>query len=199
MENFYLQIKLAKMWYLQFPIIEDLFIRSIQNPEAIKSLINYYLDSLNSTIICIVIASFIIWIIYYLYILLDSIKFKWNKIKKSDCKKSLLYVFQKAKKLLRKRRYFIIWYILTLTSRTLVSIIFRFWRRIPCECTFSDAENALFGVRAFYSLIIFIIASQFIMFCFWNKFIRNIWIFIYICWIIFITLWKLFNMSCIWI
>jgi hypothetical protein len=39
---------------------------------------------------------------------------------------------------------------------------------------------------------------MFIIFCFGNKFIRNVWILIYIFWILFIAMGKLISISCVW-
>jgi hypothetical protein len=44
-----------------------------------------------------------------------------------------------------------------------------------------------------------LVAPVFIMFCFGNKFIRNIWILIYIFGVFFIAMWKLISISCAWI
>ena len=177
--------------------IKPMLIRSLENPEAIKVFINYHLWLLGSFEL-LVLWIFIIWsLLYFAYLLWKN---KEEKSKKNIIKKSVFEYLHKVKKPLRKLRYLIIWGILITCAWFLVSSMFHIYTRASgvYNCSFSPEENLIFGYWSFLSLIIFLIAPIFIMFCFGNKFIRNIWILIYIFWIWFIAMWRFISIGCVW-
>lgn len=183
--------------------IKPMLIRSLENPEAIKVFINYHLLLLGSLEL-LLFNVFIICSLWYIAYLILKSKI-WENKDKEEWKKIIKDIFleywHKVKKTLRKLRYLIIWCILIHCARLIVSGIFyiyNLWWNRWYNCSFSQKENVLLGHWAFLSLIIFLIAPMFIMFCFGNKFVRNIWISIYIFWILFIAIWKLISISCAW-
>lgn len=180
-----------------------MFIRSIENPEAITTFMNWLLriyTQITNTILWIIIIICLISYIIYLIVDTESSKeittnlkdfkqyFKqWHKnIKTRFTWEKAINIFKKwflkAKSYLRKCRHFLIWYVLLHLSRLFISLgywlISRLNIQLPWWC--SDAENLLLWKGSLYTLILFIIAPIVITFCFWNKFVRNIWIFIYI-------------------
>ena len=177
--------------------IKPMLMRSLENPEAIKAFINYHLWLLGSFELR-VFWIFIIWSLLYLAYLLW--KNKRENSKKEIIKKSVFEYLKKVKKPLRKLRYLIIWGILISCAWLFVSLIFNFyaWASGVYNCSFSPEESLILGYWSFLSLIIFLIAPVFIMFCFGNKFIRNIWILIYIFWIWFIAMWRFISIGCAW-
>ena len=182
--------------------IKPMLMRALENPEAIKLFINYHLWLLSSLGL-ILLQVFILYSLLYTAHLIWKNKVWQNKNKKERkeiIKKVFLEYLDKIKKPLRKLRYLIIWGILITCARLIVSSIFYIYNiwLTWYNCSFSQEENILLGYWAFLSLIIFLIAPVFIMFCFWNKFIRNIWILIYIFWILFIAMWKFISISCVW-
>ena len=185
------------MELIDYSPIKPMLMRSLENPEAIKVFINYHLWILASFGLKLL-WIFIIWSLLYLaYLLWEN---KGEKSKKEIIKKSVFEYFKKVKKPLRRLRYLIIWTILMACAWLLVSSIFYIYTRASgvYNCSFSPEENLILGYWAFLSLIIFLIAPVFIMFCFGNKFIRNIWILIYIFWIWFIAMWRFMSIGCVW-
>ncbi len=178
-----------------------MLIRSLENPEAIKVFINYNLWLLGSFELLLLRIFIILSLLYIAYLLLKSKvwKIKSKKERKKIIKNAFLEYLHKAKKPLRKLRYLIIWAILIHCARLIVSGIFHVYNLWLTwyNCQFSPEENILLGHWAFLSLIIFLTAPMFIMFCFGNKFIRNIWILIYIFWILFIAMGKFISISCV--
>jgi hypothetical protein len=90
-------------------------------------------------------------------------------------------------------------------SRMVVSFVFRcissWWMTTWIDIhinNFSDEELRLLGTRSLYTLLFFVIAPIFIMFSLWNKFVRNIWIFIYVLWIFFVPLWRFLQLWYSW-
>lgn len=183
--------------------IKPMLMRSLENPEAIKVFINYNLWLLGSFELLLLNVFIICSLLYISYLLLKSKiwKNKSKKERKNIIKNIFLEYWHKVKMPLRELRYLIIWWILISFSWILVSAIFyiyNLWWNWWYNCSFSPEENHLLGSWAFLSLIIFLIAPLFIMFCFGNKFIRNIWILIYIFGIIFIAMWKFISIGCAW-
>lgn len=182
--------------------IKPMLMRSLENPKAIQVFMNYHLWLLWSFEL-LLLWIFIIWSLLYIAYLLWKSKVWKNKSKKERkkiIKKTFLEYWHKVKKPLRKLRYLIIWGILISFSWLLVSLIFYFYTKgwDVYNCSFSPEENMVLGYWSFLSLIIFLIAPAFIMFCFGNKFIRNIWILIYIFWIWFISMWRFISIGCVW-
>lgn len=192
------------MELIDFSLLKHMLIKSLENPEAIKLFINYNLGLFVGLEWFILNIFITLSILYFTYLLRKNIsktsKNKNKTSKKKIFKEAFLEYLQKLKRLLRKFRYLIIWAILIHFARLLVSGIFYIYNigLTWYNCPFSQEENTLLGYWAFLSLIIFLIAPVFIMFCFGNKFVRNIWIFIYIFGICFIAMWKLFSISCVW-
>ena len=176
--------------------IKQMLIRSLENPEAIKLFINYNLWLLSSVWLLVFQTFIVLSLLYFAYLLWKN---KGEGSKKAIVKKSFFEYLKKIKKPLRKLRYLIIWAILIVCAWLLVSSIFYIYNLgfTWYKCTFSPEEDRIFGYWAFLSLIIFMIAPLFIMFCFGNKFIRNIWILIYIFWVWFIAMWKLISIGCV--
>lgn len=174
-----------------------MLMRSLENPEAIKIFINYNLWLLGNFWLLVLRIFILLSLLYFAYLLWKN---KGEKSKKEIIKKSVFEYLKKVKKPLRKMRYLIIWIILIACARLLVSSIFYIYNLglTWYNCTFSPEENRILGYWAFLSLIIFLIAPLFIMFCFGNKFIRNIWILIYIFWVWFIAMGKLISIGCVW-
>jgi len=177
--------------------IKPMLMRGLSNPEAIKLFINYNLSLLGSFWLLVLRTFIVLSLLYFAYLLWKN---KGEKSKKEIIKKSVFEYLKKVKKPLRKLRYLIIWGILISLSRLLVSRMFYIYNLglTWYNCTFSAEENKVLEIWALLSLIIFLIAPLFIMFCFGNKFIRNIWILIYIFWVWFIAMWKLISISCVW-
>ena len=177
--------------------IKPMLIRSLENPEAIKLFINYNLWLLGSFWLLVLRIFIRLSLLYFAYLLWKN---KGKGSKKDIIKKSFFECLKKVKKPLRKMRYIIIWIILIACARLLVSSIFYIYNLglTWYNCTFSPEENRILGYWAFLSLLIFLIAPVFIMFCFGNKFIRNIWILIYIFGVFFIAMGKLISISCAW-
>ena len=175
--------------------------RSLENTEAVKYFINYNLWLLVGPGL-LLLHIFIICSLWYIANLLRKHKV-WENKNKQERKKIIKDIFldywHKVKKPLRELRYLIIWGILIALARWFVSFIFYIYNLGGLNwynCTFSPEENQILGSRSFLSLIIFLIAPLFIMFSFGNKFMRNIWILIYIFWICFIAMWKFISIYC---
>ena len=180
-----------------------MLMRALANPEAIKIFINYNLWFLGSLELQLLSIFIICSISYISYLLLKSKVWenKNKKERKKIIKDTFLEYWHKVKKPLRKLRYLIIWWILLSLARLFVSLIFYIYNLGGLNwynCIFSPEEDAVLWYWAFLSLIIFLIAPVFIMFCFGNKFIRNIWILIYIFGIFFIAMWKFISIGCAW-
>jgi len=133
----------------------------------------------------------------------ESIKIRFTREKVIEIsKKRFLYV----KSYLWKCRYLVVWYVLVWLARFFVTLGFwlirnneNLWISIlnfneSHLC--NDAELYLLWVRSLYSLLFFTIAPMFITFSFWNKFVRNIWVFIYILGIAFMFLGFFLNLGC---
>lgn len=180
-------------------LIKPMFMRSLSNPEALKFFINYLIGIMGLIfwiVICILVVHFIYSLIYSIKKSSKKEQEKEQNLNKSIFKETLL---QKIKSNLRNYRYFFIWFLMLFLSRLIISIVYWLidsWETISCN--FSPEENYLLWVWAIYSLYIFIIASIFIMFCFGNKFVRNLWIFILIICFWFILMGKFISLRCIW-
>lgn len=139
----------------------------------------------------------IIAILYYIYLYYKEYWFK-----KPDREK-LVFVLkiwlERVKKPFYGLRYFFIWIATMFLSWPFVSRVFYFvWTAYPDGVNIwhlPEQEAYLIGYRAFLSLIIFMLPPYFITFSFGNKFVRNIWIFIYILGIAFILLGGLLNLK----
>lgn len=181
--------------------IKPMLMRALANSEAIKTFINFHLWLLGSFGL-LLLHIFIICSLWYIAYLLREHKVRENKNKqerKTIIKNAISEYLRKVKRPLRKLRYLIIWFMLIFCAWLFVSMIFYIYRWSRWyNCSFSPEENQILGYWSFLSLIIFLIAPLFIMFCFGNKFIRNIWILIYIFWIWFIAMWKFISIGCAW-
>lgn len=182
--------------------IKPMLMRALANPEAIKVFINYHLWLFGSFVLRFLNVFIICSLWYIAYLLLKSKiwKNKNKKERKKIIKKTFLEYWHKVKKPLRALRYLIIWGILISCAWLFVSLIFYIYTQESAvyNCPFSPEENLILWYWAFLSLIIFLIAPVFIMFCFGNKFIRNIWILLYIFWIWFISMWRFISIGCAW-
>lgn len=177
--------------------------RSFENIEVLRQFINWLLWIYNEIMITIFKIILILCMISYIVFLVintepntkikaslsnfkqhfrqwqESIKIRFTREKVIEIsKKRFLYV----KSYLWKCRYLVVWYVLVWLARFFVTLGFWLIGRlnIPLPTWCSEAENQLLWMGNLYTLILFIIASMVITFSFWNKFVRNIWIFIYI-------------------
>ena len=193
--------------------------RSFENPEVIKTFINWviwiYVDVTNTILFLILIISLISFIIC-LVLNTESTKkitaklcnfklhFKqrYESVKTRFTKEKVIEISKKrflmAKPYLRKCRYLVIGYALLWLARVFVRLFF--WlinqSNISLPQWFSDVESELLWKWGLYAIIFFIIAPIFITYCFWNKFVRNIWILIYILWICLLFLWWFLALWC---
>lgn len=196
--------------------------RSFENPEVIKTFMNWVLKIYTSImnpiialIIAIVVVSYIISLVvntkskltgkFNIKNLKEHFKARKKDIKERFTEEKVVEIsknrFLKIKPYLWKCRYLIVWYILLGLAWYFVSLAFwyinsKIWLEQPWIQCF-EWENKLLWVRSLYSLLFFLIAPMFITFCFWNKFVRNIGVLIYILWIIFILLWAFLNLWCL--
>ena len=188
------------MMLADLSLIKPMLMRSLSNPEAIKEFMNILLGKFIGFAIVTII---LIIVFHYIYSLIySSIKTHKNGKEKKE-KDSISSDFKellckKVKNNIYKYRYFFIWLLLLSLSWLFVSLFFRLLDTWWVSCKFSPEENYLLWLRATYSLCIFMIASMFIMFCFGNKFVLNIWIFVFILCIFFILMWKFISLWCIW-
>ena len=193
--------------------------RSFENPEVIKTFMNWMLWTyirITSTvfwlILMVCLVSFIICLVintkstkkitaklnnFRLYFkqLYGSIKARFTKEKVVEISKIRFF---KVKPYLRNCRYLLIWCLLTELSWALVRLMFWFIDKanivLPWWC--SDAEGMLLWKGSLYAFLFFVIAPMFITYCFGNKFVRNIWIFIYILWICLLFLRRFLALWC---
>lgn len=183
-------------------LVKEMLLRSLENPNALSQFLNWlvriYSSIMNTIFIFILIVCIVSCIISILvnteshlggkfdirnlkqYVIQrkNSLKDRFTKDKVWD---ALVNRFLKVKLYLWKCRYFLVWYIWVCLSWFFVSFGYWFIGKfitLPWWC--SEAENWLLWMGAMYTLILFVIASIFITFCFWSKFVRNIWVFIYI-------------------
>jgi hypothetical protein len=192
---------------IDLSLIKPMLMRSLENPEAIKVFVNniilwWFMGTPIVIIMTTIIVSFLYKTIH------DTIKW-WNDKNKEDKKevksstKFWKICFNNLKYYLQKYRYFFIWWILLALCRMIVSLLYRCislqmtWVNIPMD-KFTSKEIMVLNHRIAYVLLFFIIAPIFIMVSFGNKFVRNIWIFIYILWILFILLWDFIQLGYMW-
>ena len=191
------------MELIELSLIKPMLLRSLENPEAIKNFINGVIFWWFIGIpICIITTIIILSIIFKTF--RDVTKW-WDTKEENKAKpgfwKSL---FNNIKFYIKKYQDFFIWLLLLSLSRMLVSFVFRCissWMTTWIDLhinNFSDEELRLLGARSLYTLFFFVIAPIFIMFSLWNKFVRNIWIFIYILWIFFVPLWRFLQLWYSW-
>ena len=179
--------------------------------EFVEFLFYIYVAIIVRIIVVIIIISIVSYIIYHIANtkfnikiwkeskcikrILDYIKGLFNKenfkliVRKDNLKDTFKNRYLKAKPYFWKSRYLIIWLILFLLSWVFVSFLYWIINMIDSKQYFllnkwcSGLESELLWTWSIYALILFVMASIFITFSFWNKFVRNIWIFIYILWI----------------
>jgi len=191
------------MELIDLSLIKPMLIRSLENPEAIKNFINGVIFWWFIGIpICIITTIIILSIIFKTFRDVT----KWWDTKEENKRKPGFWksLFNNIKFYIKKYQDFFVWLILLSLSRMLVSLVFRCissWMTTWIDLhmnNFSDEELRLLGARSLYTLLFFVIAPIFIMFSLWNKFIRNIWIFIYMLWILFVPLWRFLQLWYTW-
>lgn len=193
------------MELVDLSLIKPMLMRSLENPGAIKAFVNIIFWWLMGVPTAIIITAIIISFLYKT--IRDTIK-EWNdeNKEKNEKEKSPSFwkiCFSNLKYYLQKYRYFFIWWILLALCRMIVSLICRSislrttWMNIPMD-RFTPEEIVVLNNRLIYVLLFFIIAPIFIMFSFGNKFVRNMWIFVYILWISFILLWEFIELGYMW-
>jgi hypothetical protein len=191
------------MELIDLSLIKPMLIRSLENPEAIKNFINGVIFWWFIGIpICIITTIIILSIIFKTFRDVT----KWWDTKEENKRKPGFWksLFNNIKFYIKKYQDFFVWLILLSLSRMFVSLVFRCissWMTTWIDLhmnSFSDEELRLLGARSLYTLLFFVIAPIFIMFSLWNKFIRNIWIFIYMLWILFVPLWRFLQLWYTW-
>lgn len=192
--------------------------RSFENPEVLPLFVNWilkiYVSIMNPVIYFILCSCIISYIICFLINTESKLNGKFNiknlkqhfvqwrkDVKARFTEGKVVEIsknwFFKAKPYLWKCRYLIIGYILLMLAWFFVSL--EFWGinskfKVTTQCV--EWESQLLWLWSLYSLLFFLIAPMFITFCFWNKFVRNIWILIYILWILFIPLGMFLQLWC---
>lgn len=193
--------------------------RSFENPEVIKTFMNWVIwiyIKITNTIFWLILLACLISFIICLVINTESTKkitaklsnFKLHfkqrheNVKARFTKEKVFEISKKrfltTKPYLRKCRYLVIGYALLWLARILVSLFFWLINQsdISLPQWFSEAEGELLWKWSLYAIVFFIIAPMFITYCFGNKFVRNIWIFIYILWICLLFLWWFLALWC---
>ena len=213
---------LQKYWqfilWFQTMLIKEMFMRSFENTEVIQNFVNWLLSIYVSIVTPIIILLLAILVMSYIISLLINTESKlhgkfniknlkqhlkrWKQdVKERFTKDKVVEIsknrFSKIKPYAWKCRYFVIGYVLLGLAWYFVSL--EFWAinskfKVTTQCV--EWESHLLWLWSLYSLLFFLIAPIFITFCFWNKFIRNIWILIYILWILFIPLGMFLQLWC---
>ena len=182
-------------------LIKEMFMRSFENPEVIKQFMNWilkiYVSIMNPVISFIIIVSILSYIVSLLVNTESKLNGKFNiknlkqhfvqwrkdvKVRFTEGKVVEISKnrFLKIKPYLWKCRYLVIWYILLGLAWFFVSLelwVINSKFKVTTQCL--EWESYLLWLWSLYSLLFFLVAPVFITFCFWNKFIRNIWILIY--------------------
>lgn len=190
------------MELVDLSLIKPMLVRSLEDPEAIR-LFTYGLWKIFGIAICFIL---LILVIHYFYslicILIKNRKFGQKNVKitkNTTNHSSFNKIFcEKIKYNLWKYRHFFVWLLLYFFSRLIISLVIWLLNIWWPTCNFSMEENYVLSMRPRYSLLIFSIASMLIMFCFGNKFIRNLWIFVFILWVFFILMWRFISLWCVW-
>ena len=182
---------------IDLSLIPSMFADVLKNPESLRIFANmltniFYKITFNLLWLFIIIAIF-----YYLYFYYKRFWFK--KSNKKEFISILKVWFKKIKRYLYGLRYFLIGIVTMFLSWVFVSLVFYYIATsYPSDINIwwlTEQEWALIGYWVFLSLIIFLLPPYFIAFSFGNKFVRNIWILIYILGIAFIFLWALLNLK----
>lgn len=183
-------------------MITTLFMRSWENPNNLNLFIDVISSSYWYAFFWTLGIIFLIGAGYYAYLIIKKVwtSTKKKKLTSNDLKSTAQERLPFAKKSIWNCRYLAIGAWLQLLSRKLVELLFQLIEQSggflhTNKEAFSQGELMLLGNRSFYSLIFFIIAPMFITFCFRNKFVRNIWILIYILGIAFFFLGYFLNMG----
>ena len=193
------------MELVDLSLIKPMLMRSLENPEAIKLFINeILLGKIFGMAICTILLILIIHYVYSLiYSLIKNRRNEGKSTKKTNNTPNYLsfnkIFYEKIKNNLWKYSHFFIWALILFLSWLIICILFRLLYIWWTACKFSPEENLVLWMRPYYSLLIFTIASMIIMFCFGHKFVRNLWIFIFILWIFFILMWRFISLWCIWL
>ena len=183
---------MEKYSIFDYTILRDMIINAWKNLDWVREFIKCLISTYNTIFFDIIIIFTIIRLIWFIY---KHIKRNWFKVTKLAIKNTFNEQRQKYKKILRKLRYLLIWFILIESSRLFVSLIFYFISK-PTNINYEtgpEARPRFLWTLAFQALLFFTVAPYFIWFSFGNKFVRNIWIFVYIIWISIIILWLLWH------
>jgi hypothetical protein len=172
-------------------MLRSMILKSITNPEAVSIFINQLLALYASVFWYVFVCSLLIAFFNLWY---DVFRGKENiKPKENSFNDRLLRWLKSAREILRKILKFpVIWRFLTMIPRMLVSLLFWLIESVKengLEFVNQDPkEQFLLWLWSLYSILFFAIAPFFIWFSFGNKFVRNIWILVYILWIAFVLL-----------
>ena len=177
-----------------YSILYDMIINAWKNMIWFRSFLNLlwwiYLEIV-SYIFAILLT---IWTLLFVYKLLKKCH---TKVTKKSLKIIINEWWIRYKKILLNFRFLLLGFILIGFNRFFISIIFNYIsNRIPLvNYQLVPKEQSRFlWTLSIHALFFFIIWAYFIWFSFGNKFVRYIWIFVYIIWISIIFLWLLWHM-----
>ena len=178
-----------------YSILHDMLINAWKNIKWVQAFCNIMAWVYIKIFSYIAVLLLIIWLIS-LFILIYKRHFP--KISKKMIKNIFIKRWQINKKFYRFFRYVILWGILLACSRLFISIIFYLLKN-PAQSEINyqwapEEQPRFLWTIALQALLFFIMAPYFIWLSFGNKFVRNIWILIYIIWISIILLWYLSNL-----
>ena len=175
-----------------YSILQDMLINAWKNIKWVKAFWNIVAWAYFEIFSYIVVLLLIIWLVS-LFVLI--FKRHFPKMSKEMIKNILIERWQINKKIYRFFLYIFLWMILLVCSRLFVSIIFYL---LPSPASYEisyqgapEERPRFLWTLAIQALLFFIMAPCFIWFSFGNKFVRNIWILMYIIWISVIFLWYL--------
>lgn len=182
-------------------MLYQLFIQTLQNPEKVKTFIrilDWAFYKLFWPIVLILVSIKIAILIYQVY---KKTKWKVNKDTKSEQITPILIkdISQRQKKLNHSLVYLIIGEFLQLFNWKLVDFWFSLFSHNNATENIgikihNPEINTILTNWSILSFLIFSFAPFFIAFCFGNKFIRNLWILIYVFGILFIGLGYFLNL-----
>lgn len=182
---------------IDLSLIPSMFVDVFKNPVSLRIFGEMLTDIFYKITFNLLWLFIIVAIFYYFYLYYK--KFWFKKSNKKESISVLKIWFEKIKRYLYGLRYFLIGILTMFLSKTFIWWVFYYIATsYPSNISIwwlTEQENLLMGYWAFLSLIMFLLPPYFIAFSFGNKFVRNIWILIYILGIAFIFLWGLLNLK----
>lgn len=182
--------------------MSQVFIQTLQNPEKVKvfiQILNWAFYDLFWSVFWFIL---IVWVILFIYQVYKKTKSgqKKQQVNSLEIIKIAGEMVQKSKQLGKSILYLFIGGVLQFFNWKLVSLSFELFSQKKDLDTLGTKINIpemdlMFANWSILSLFIFSFAPFFIAFCFGNKFIRNIWILIYVLWIAFVALGYFLNLG----